>query len=52
MAEKLDTWFGSWQNATKNKSTEILEFVKKDLEELGSVAKNEASDVFLPQEQL
>ncbi|CAH1965575.1 unnamed protein product [Acanthoscelides obtectus] len=43
--EKTDNWLGSWLNAAKNKSTEVLEFVKKDLEEFGSVVKNEANCV-------
>ncbi|VEN61285.1 unnamed protein product, partial [Callosobruchus maculatus] len=41
--EKTENWLGSWLNAAKNKSTEVLEFVKKDLEEFGSVVKNEAN---------
>nr|XP_023019410.1 BSD domain-containing protein 1-A-like isoform X2 [Leptinotarsa decemlineata] len=47
MAEKSDnSWaFSSWLNAAKNKSTEVLEFVKKDLEEFGSAVKSEASSV-------
>ncbi|XP_018564539.1 BSD domain-containing protein 1 isoform X6 [Anoplophora glabripennis] len=46
MGEKSENnWFGSWLNAAKNKSTEVLEFVKKDLEEFGSAVKNEASNV-------
>ncbi|XP_065167398.1 BSD domain-containing protein 1-B-like isoform X1 [Atheta coriaria] len=40
-----DNWFGSWLTAAKNKSCEVLEFVKKDLEEFGSVVKNEATNV-------
>ncbi|VEN61284.1 unnamed protein product [Callosobruchus maculatus] len=43
--EKTENWLGSWLNAAKNKSTEVLEFVKKDLEEFGSVVKNEANCV-------
>ncbi|XP_066260710.1 BSD domain-containing protein 1-like isoform X2 [Euwallacea similis] len=39
------SWFNSWLNAAKNKSTEVLEFVKKDLEEFGTAVKNEASNV-------
>jgi len=42
MAEKNDNWF-SWIAAAKNKSVEVLEFVKKDLEEFGSAVKNEAT---------
>ncbi|CAH1117277.1 unnamed protein product [Phaedon cochleariae] len=47
MAENTDNnnWFGSWLNAAKNKSTEVLEFVKKDLEEFGSAVRNEATSV-------
>ncbi|KAG5891677.1 hypothetical protein JTB14_020095 [Gonioctena quinquepunctata] len=47
MAEKSDnSWmFSSWLNAAKNKSSEVLEFVKKDLEEFGSAVKNEANSV-------
>ncbi|ERL88267.1 BSD domain-containing protein 1-A isoform X1 [Dendroctonus ponderosae] len=55
MAENSDTnpaqtssnegWFNSWLSAVKNKSTEVLEFVKKDLEEFGTAVKNEATSV-------
>ncbi|XP_060522213.1 BSD domain-containing protein 1-like [Cylas formicarius] len=45
MEEKTDTWFGSWLKAAKDKSSEVFEFVKKDLEEFSSVVKNEASNV-------
>ncbi|CAH1121918.1 unnamed protein product [Ceutorhynchus assimilis] len=38
-------WFNSWLNSAKNKSTEVLEFVKKDLEEFGTAVKNEASSL-------
>ncbi|KAL1501529.1 hypothetical protein ABEB36_006834 [Hypothenemus hampei] len=38
-------WLNSWLSAAKNKSTEVLEFVKKDLEEFGNAVKNEASNV-------
>ncbi|XP_018325225.1 BSD domain-containing protein 1-B isoform X2 [Agrilus planipennis] len=44
MADR-NNWFNSWLHAAKNKSTEVLEFVKKDLEEFGSVVKQEASTV-------
>ncbi|XP_050504805.1 BSD domain-containing protein 1-B isoform X1 [Diabrotica virgifera virgifera] len=40
-----NNWFGSWINAAKNKGSEVLEFVKKDLEEFGSAVKNEATNV-------
>ncbi|XP_076269091.1 BSD domain-containing protein 1-B-like [Rhynchophorus ferrugineus] len=40
-----NSWLNSWLSAAKNKSTEVLEFVKKDLEEFGTVVKNEASSV-------
>ncbi|XP_057653709.1 BSD domain-containing protein 1-A-like isoform X1 [Diorhabda carinulata] len=40
-----NNWFGSWLNAAKNKGSEVLEFVKKDLEEFGTAVKNEASSV-------
>jgi ElaB/YqjD/DUF883 family membrane-anchored ribosome-binding protein len=40
-----DNWFGSWLSAAKDKSSKVLEFVKKDLEEFGNVVKNEASSV-------
>ncbi|XP_044265831.1 BSD domain-containing protein 1-like isoform X2 [Tribolium madens] len=45
MAEQDDNWFGSWLNAAKDKSSKVLEFVKKDLEEFGTAVKNEASYV-------
>ncbi|CAG9860737.1 unnamed protein product [Phyllotreta striolata] len=46
MAEKVENnWFGSWLNAAKNKGSEVLEFVKKDLEEFGSAVKSEATNV-------
>ncbi|GJQ78599.1 hypothetical protein Trydic_g11707 [Trypoxylus dichotomus] len=48
MAEKSEnngSWLGSWINAAKLKSTEVLEFVKKDLEEFGQAVKNEANNV-------
>ncbi|XP_022907260.1 BSD domain-containing protein 1-like isoform X2 [Onthophagus taurus] len=45
MAESNDSWFGSWLNAAKNKSTEVLEFVKKDLGELGQAVKTEATNM-------
>ncbi|XP_044742553.1 BSD domain-containing protein 1-like [Chrysoperla carnea] len=35
--------WNSWLSAAKNKSTEVFEFVKKDLEEIGSAVKNEAT---------
>ncbi|KAF2883553.1 hypothetical protein ILUMI_22617 [Ignelater luminosus] len=38
-------WLTSWLNAAKVKSSEVLEFVKKDLEEFGSTVKNEASSM-------
>lgn len=38
-------WLSSWISAAKNKSTEVFEFVKKDLEEFGSAVKSEASSV-------
>ncbi|KAK3914561.1 BSD domain-containing protein 1-A [Frankliniella fusca] len=41
-------WWGSLSgvvNAAKNKSAEVLEFVKRDLDELSSTVKNEASQV-------
>ncbi|KAK5648688.1 hypothetical protein RI129_003580 [Pyrocoelia pectoralis] len=38
-------WLSSWLSAAKNKSTEVFEFVKKDLEEFGTAVKNEASSV-------
>ncbi|XP_034244407.1 BSD domain-containing protein 1-like isoform X2 [Thrips palmi] len=41
-------WWGSLTgvvNAAKNKSAEVLEFVKRDLDELSSTVKNEASQV-------
>lgn len=43
--EGNDNWFGSWLNAAKNKSSEVLQFVKKDLEEFGSAVKTEATNV-------
>ncbi|XP_017779681.1 PREDICTED: BSD domain-containing protein 1-like isoform X2 [Nicrophorus vespilloides] len=45
MAQNNDNWFGSWLSAAKNKSCEVLEFVKKDLEEFGNVVKTEATNV-------
>lgn len=46
MAEQNDNnWFGSWLSAAKNKGSEVLEFVKKDLEEFGTAVKNEATSV-------
>lgn len=41
-------WWGSLSgvvSAAKNKSAEVLEFVKRDLDELSSTVKNEASQV-------
>lgn len=47
MTENSDNnnWWGSWINAAKSKGTEVLEFVKKDLEEFGSAVKSEASSM-------
>ncbi|KAF5296129.1 hypothetical protein FQR65_LT10299 [Abscondita terminalis] len=46
MAEsKENNWLSSWLSAAKTKSTEVLEFVKKDLEEFGNAVKQEASSV-------
>ncbi|RZC39233.1 BSD domain containing protein [Asbolus verrucosus] len=45
MAEQDDNWFGSWLSAARDKSSRVLEFVKKDLEEFGNAVKNEASNV-------
>ncbi|KAK9704551.1 BSD domain [Popillia japonica] len=48
MAEKNEdngSWFGSWISAAKVKSTEVLEFVKKDLGEFGQAIKSEATNV-------
>lgn len=38
-------WLSSWLSAAKVKSNEVLEFVKKDLEEFGSAVKNEATSM-------
>ncbi|XP_030757066.1 BSD domain-containing protein 1-like isoform X1 [Sitophilus oryzae] len=40
-----DGWFNSWLSTAKNISTEVLEFVKKDLEEFGTAVKTEATNV-------
>lgn len=45
MTENGNNWLGSWFSAARNKSSEVLEFVKKDLGEFGSAVKNEATSV-------
>ncbi|XP_019880520.1 BSD domain-containing protein 1 isoform X2 [Aethina tumida] len=45
MAEKNDSWLGSWLNAAKNKSTEVFDLVRTDLEEFGSVVKSEVNGI-------
>lgn len=42
-----DNWFGSWISAAKDKikNSEVLESVRKDLEEFGHTVKKEASSV-------
>ncbi|KAK4884870.1 hypothetical protein RN001_001141 [Aquatica leii] len=42
---KENNWLSSWLSAAKTKSNEVLEFVKKDLEEFGNAVKQEASSV-------
>ncbi|BET00363.1 BSD domain containing 1 [Nesidiocoris tenuis] len=36
-------WWNSWVTSAKNKSVEVLEFVKKDIEEISTAVKAEAS---------
>nr|XP_018914269.1 PREDICTED: BSD domain-containing protein 1-A-like isoform X1 [Bemisia tabaci] len=38
-------WWGSWYSAAKNKSVEVLDFVKKDFDEFSTAVKSEASSV-------
>lgn len=44
MAER-GSWWDSWYKAAKDKSVEVLEFVKRDLDEFSTVVKSEASNV-------
>lgn len=45
MAESGGGWWGSWYQAAKNKSAEVLEFVRRDLDEISSAVTIEASNV-------
>uniref|UniRef100_A0A0A9WID6 BSD domain-containing protein 1 n=1 Tax=Lygus hesperus TaxID=30085 RepID=A0A0A9WID6_LYGHE len=36
-------WWNSWVSSAKNKSVEVLEFVKKDINEISTAVKNEAT---------
>ncbi|XP_046386400.1 BSD domain-containing protein 1-like [Ischnura elegans] len=45
MAESGGGWWGSWYTAAKNKSAEVLEFVRRDLDEISSAVSIEASNV-------
>ncbi|XP_049764171.1 BSD domain-containing protein 1-like [Schistocerca cancellata] len=45
MAEGGGNWWDSWYNAAKSKSAEVLEFVKRDLDEFSTAVKSEASNV-------
>nr|CAD7257100.1 unnamed protein product [Timema shepardi] len=38
-------WWGSWYKAAKDKSTEVLQFVKRDLDEFSTAVKSEVSNV-------
>ncbi|KAK7867046.1 hypothetical protein R5R35_005686 [Gryllus longicercus] len=44
MAER-GSWWDSWYKAAKDKSVEVLEFVKRDLDEFSTAVKSEASNV-------
>lgn len=44
MAER-GSWWDSWYQAAKDKSVEVLEFVRRDLDEFSTVVKSEASSV-------
>ncbi|XP_028156178.1 BSD domain-containing protein 1-like isoform X2 [Ostrinia nubilalis] len=39
-------WWDSWLSSAKNKSAEVYSMVKKDLDEIGSAVKSEATHVF------
>ncbi|CAK1543443.1 unnamed protein product [Leptosia nina] len=39
-------WWDSWLTSAKSKSAEVYSMVKKDLDEIGSAVKSEASHVF------
>ncbi|KAJ9578394.1 hypothetical protein L9F63_005383, partial [Diploptera punctata] len=39
------SWWDSWYKTAKDKSVEVLQFVKRDLDEFSSAVKNEASNV-------
>ncbi|PNF17062.1 hypothetical protein B7P43_G00845 [Cryptotermes secundus] len=43
--ERGGGWWDSWYKAAKDKSTEVLQFVRRDLDEFSSAVKNEASNV-------
>lgn len=45
VAVPTNNWWMPWVEAAKLKSCEVLEFVKKDLEEISTVVKSEASSV-------
>ncbi|XP_071448817.1 BSD domain-containing protein 1-like [Hetaerina americana] len=45
MAGSGGGWWGSWYTAAKNKSAEVLEFVRRDLDEISSAVSIEASNV-------
>ncbi|XP_021914019.1 BSD domain-containing protein 1-like isoform X2 [Zootermopsis nevadensis] len=46
MAEEREGgWLDSWYKAAKNKSVEVLQFVKRDLDEFSTAVKSEASNV-------
>ncbi|KAL0811955.1 hypothetical protein ABMA28_009354 [Loxostege sticticalis] len=39
-------WWDTWLSSAKNKSAEVYSMVKKDLDEIGSAVKSEATHVF------
>lgn len=39
------SWWDSWYKTAKDKSVEVLQFVKRDLDEFSTAVKNEASSV-------
>lgn len=41
-----NNWWDSWISSAKSKSAEVYTMVKKDLDEIGSAVKSEASHVF------
>lgn len=43
--ERGGGWWDSWYKAAKDKSTEVLQFVKRDLDEFSTTIRSEASNV-------